>query len=305
MSAPPPPLFDQRLQAMRMRRAARRGTFAAFLRDRAAEDAVDRLLTILRHFSVAVETPNHDGALKNAISRAAGFKSIGTLIEFDTTGAFASSASSMLCKGELERLPFADESVDLVVSLLALHWTNDLVGVLVQFRRMLRPDGLFLGTLFTGQTLTELRQCLLEAEAEVTGGAAPRVSPFADGPDLAMLATRAGLALPVVDIDRVTVRYAHPLELLRDLRAMGETNALMAKDRRPLRRDVLMRAMALYQARFSEADGRVRATFEMSTLTGWAPHPDQQKPLRPGQARTRLADALGVTEHKLSGDLPD
>ena len=116
---------------------------------------------------------------------------------------------------------------------------------------------------------------------------------------------RAGLALPVVDIDRVTVRYAHPLELLRDLRAMGETNALMAKDRRPLRRDVLMRAMALYQARFSEADGRVRATFEMSTLTGWAPHPDQQKPLRPGQARTRLADALGVTEHKLSGDLPD
>ena len=281
-----------------MRRAARRGTFAAFLRDRAAEDAVDRLLTILRHFSLAVEAPNHDGALKNAIARADGFQSIGTLIEFDTTGAFATSGPH--CRGELERLPFADESVDLVVSLLALHWTNDLVGVLVQFRRMLRPDGLFLGTMFTGQTLTELRQCLLEAEAEVTGGAAPRVSPFADGPDLAMLASRAGLALPVVDIDRVTVRYAHPLELLRDLRAMGETNALRAEDRRPLRRDVLMRAMALYQARFSEADGRVRATFEMSTLTGWAPHPDQQKPLRPGQARTRLADALGVTEHRLS-----
>jgi SAM-dependent methyltransferase len=284
---------------MRLSRAVRRGTFAAFLRDRAAEDAVDRLLTILRHFSLAVEAPSHDGALKNAIARADGFKSIGTLIEFDTTGAFAPSAASWRCRGELERLPFADERVDLVVSLLALHWVNDLVGVLVQFRRMLRPDGLFLGTLFTGQTLTELRQCLLEAEVEVTGGAAPRVSPFADGPDLAMLAARAGLALPVVDIDRVTVRYAHPLDLLRDLRAMGETNALRAADRRPLRRDVLMRAMALYQARFSEADGRVRATFEMSTLTGWAPHPDQQKPLRPGQARTRLADALGVKEHKL------
>jgi len=287
---------------MRLSRAARRGTFAAFLRDRAAEDAVDRLLTILRHFSVAVEAPNHDGALKNAIARAAGFKSIGTLIELDTTGAFPSAHAALLCKGELERMPFADESVDLAVSLLALHWANDLVGVLVQFRRMLRPDGLFLGAMFTGQTLTELRQCLLEAEAEVTGGASPRVSPFADGPDLAMLATRAGLALPVVDIDRVCVRYAHPLDLLRDLRAMGETSALRAADRRPLRRDVLMRAMALYQARFSEGDGRVRATFEISTLTGWAPHPDQQKPLRPGQARTRLADALGVTEHRITPD---
>ena len=302
MSAPPPVLFDQQLLRRRLDRAAGRSDFAGFLRDRAAEDAVERLLTILRHFSLAVEIANRDGAFRRALFGDGPPKSVSTLIEMDQSFRFASRSPGPRLVADPEGLPFRDESVDLVVSLLALHWTNDLVGALVQIRRILKPDGLFLGAMFTGSTLTELRQALLQAEDEVTGGAAPRVSPFADGPDLAGLAQRAGLALPVVDIDRVTVRYAHPLRLMADLRAMGETSVLVGHTRRPLRRDVLARAFEIYQERFSDADGRIRATFEISTLTGWAPHPDQQKPLRPGSAKVRLADALGVREEKLRGD---
>jgi len=302
MPATPPALFDQPLLRRRLERAARRDDFAGFLRDRAADDACDRLLTILRHFPLAVELGCRDGAFRRAVFSGPAGQSIRTLIEMDSIAAFAGAAAPLGLVGDVERLPFADGAVDLVVSLLTLHWTNDLVGALIQIRRMLKPDGLFIGALFTGSTLTELRQVLLEAEAEVTGGAAPRVAPFADGPDLAGLAQRAGLALPVVDIDRVTVRYDHPLRLLTDLRAMGETSCLRDHARRPLRREVLARACALYAARFSDPDGRIRATFEISTLTGWAPHPDQQQPLRPGSARARLADALGVREETLRPD---
>jgi SAM-dependent methyltransferase len=197
-----------------------------------------------------------------------------------------------------ERLPFADESLDLVVSILSLHWTNDLPGALAQIRRTLRPDGLFLGAFLGGATLTELRQCLLQAEAEIAGGAGPRVSPFADALDAASLLQRAGFALPVADTDRVTVRYSHPLKLLQDLRAMGETGVLVDRPKRPLTRAVLGRACELYVERFSDPDGRVRATFEIVTATGWSPHESQQKPLKPGSARMRLADALGVKEGK-------
>jgi SAM-dependent methyltransferase len=306
MPTAPPVLFDQSLLRKRLARAARREVFAGFLRDRAADDVCDRLLTILRHFSVAVEIGCRDRALARALQSGEAGRSISTLIEMDCIAEFVRPAGPLALVGDLERLPLATESVDLVVSLLALHWTNDLVGALIQIRRILRPDGLFIGALFTGATLTELRQSLLQAEDEVTGGASPRVSPFADGPDLTGLAQRAGLALPVVDIDRVTVRYDHPLRLLADLRAMGETSVLRDHARRPLRRDVLARACALYAERFSDPDGRIRATFEISTLTGWAPHPDQQQPMRPGSAKARLADALGVPEQRLppSGD-PD
>jgi len=299
MPTAPPVLFDQSLLRKRLARAARREVFAGFLRDRAADDVCDRLLTILRHFSVAVEIGCRDRALARALASGEARKSISTLIEMDSVAGFVRPAGPLGLIGDPEQLPLSAESVDLVVSLLALHWTNDLVGALIQIRRILRPDGLFMGALFTGATLTELRQSLLEAEDEVTGGASPRVSPFADGPDLAGLAQRAGLALPVVDIDRVTVRYDHPLRLLADLRAMGETSVLRDHARRPLRRDVLARACSLYAERFSDPDGRIRATFEISTLTGWAPHPDQQQPLRPGSAKARLADALGVPEQRL------
>src|SRR5690606_35824649 len=184
----------------------------------------------------------------------------------------------------------------LSASLLALQAVNDLPGALLQIRRSLRPDGLFIGCLLAGQSLTELRQSLLAAEVEVSGGASPRVAPFADLRDLGSLLQRAGFALPVVDSELVTVRYRDIFGLLRDLRALGWTNALTARRKAGLRRDTLARAASFYAERFADPDGRLRASFEMVWLSGWAPHESQQKPLRPGSAKARLADALGVPE---------
>lgn len=201
--------------------------------------------------------------------------------------------------GAGESLPLSPASIDLAVSALALHFVNDLPGVLVQIRRALRPDGLFLAALIGGDSLFELRQAFAVAEAEIEGGVSPRVLPFADVRELGALLQRAGLALPVVDVDRLTVRYADPLALMRDLRAMGATNVLFERRRAPLRRATLARMMQVYAERLSDGDGRIRATFDIVWLSGWAPHESQQQPLRPGSARTRLADALGAREHKL------
>jgi SAM-dependent methyltransferase len=200
--------------------------------------------------------------------------------------------------GDLERLPLAAGSLDLAASLLALHGVNDLPGALIQIRRSLRPDGLFIGCLLGGRSLQELRQAFLEAEAETTGGVSPRVAPFVDLRDLGTLLQRAGFALPVVDSEVVTVRYRDMFGLLRDLRAMGWSNALVARRKARLRRETLLRAAAIYAERFADADGRLRATFEIVWLSGWVPHESQQKPLRPGSAKARLADALGVPEIK-------
>ncbi len=197
-----------------------------------------------------------------------------------------------------ERLPFADQSLDLVVSSLALHWTNDLPGALIQIRRALKPDGLFLASILGGATLTELRQALMTAEAELTDGAGLRIAPLADAYDTAGLLQRAGFALPVADVDSVTVRYAHPLKLVADLRAMGETSAL-AGDVRPLSRAVLARASELYRQKFAGPDGRVSATFDILTLTGWAPHESQQKPLKPGEGKVPLGDALNAVRARV------
>jgi SAM-dependent methyltransferase len=195
-----------------------------------------------------------------------------------------------------EALPFADNTLDLVVSGLSLQAVNDLPGVLAQIRRALKPDGLFLAALLGGDTLAELRQSFAMAESELDGGVSPRVSPFADLRDLGALLQRAGFALPVTDVDRITVRYATPLGLLHDLRRMGAANPLAERRRVPLRRATLMRAMEVYAARFADPDGRVRASFDVMWLSGWSPHESQQKPLRPGSAKKRLADALGTTE---------
>ena len=176
---------------------------------------------------------------------------------------------------------------------------NDLPGALIQIRRVLKPDGLFLGCLLGGATLTELRRSFAAAEAEIEGGVSPRVAPFADMRDLGGLLQRAGFALPVADVETVTVRHADAFGLMRDLRAMGLTNPLAERRRRPLRRATLRRAVELYAERFADPDGRVRATFDVVWLSGWAPHESQQRPLRPGSAKTRLADALGVPEHSL------
>ncbi len=184
-----------------------------------------------------------------------------------------------------EALPFGDGTLDLVVSALALQFVNDLPGTLVQVRRALKPDGLFLAALIGGETLTELRQSFAAAESEVEGGASPHVAPFVDLRDLGALLQRAGFALPVTDVDRLTVRYDSVFGLMRDLRRMGATNALHARRRTPLKRATLMRMAEIYAERFSDNDGRVRATFEIIWLSGWAPHPGQQQPLKPGTAQ--------------------
>ncbi len=205
--------------------------------------------------------------------------------------------------GDIDALPFGDGSLDLAISALALQASDDLPGLLAQIRRALKPDGLFLAAFLGGETLTELRTALTTAEAEATGGASPRVAPFVELRAAGALLQRAGFALPVIDTDKRTVRYASALHLMRDLRNAGATNILHERSRKPLRRDVLARAVAIYAERFSDDDGRVRATFEIISLSGWAPHESQQRPLRPGSATTRLADALGTVE-RATGEKP-
>lgn len=298
MTASPPILFDRALHRRRLDRAAPGYATADFLKQRAAEDAVARLEAIMRRFPLAVDLGARHGAFRRALADSDAAAKVDLLIETDLSGAMLADRPGLKIVMDEELSPFAPASLDLIVSTLALHWTNDLVGSLIQIRRALKPDGLFIGSVLGGATLTELRQCLLEAEAELRGGAGLRISPFADAFDAAALLQRAGLALPVADVDSVSVRYADPLALLRDLRAMGETNVLHDRPRRPLTRRVLMRAMELYAQRFTAADGKVTATFEIITVTGWAPHDNQQKPLKPGSAKMRLADALGTVERK-------
>jgi len=298
--ASPPRIFDRDLHARRLTRAASRFSTVDFLKRRAADDLVERLEPINRRFEVAADLGARGGARDGAFARALADSPvadrIGLLVQSDLAAAMLTGASGPRLVADEERLPFAAGRLDLVVSSLALHWVNDLVGALIQIRLALAPDGLFIGAMLGGSTLSELRGALLTAEAELRGGAGPRVSPFADAADGAALLQRAGFALPVIDTDVVTVRYEHPLRLLADLRAMGETSALVERPTVPLGRAVLSRACQLYQERHAGPDGRVPATFEILTMTGWAPHPDQQRPLRPGSAKARLADALGAVE---------
>ena len=285
MSAPL--VFDRALVRRRLARALS-GPYADFLLARAAQDLEDRLGTVLRDFPLALDigTPTK-AAVPALIGKA---ETVVRLAPVPEAGAVV---------GDEERLPFGGERFDLAVSLLALQGVNDLPGALVQIRRVLRPDGLFLGCLLGGSTLTELRHAFTQAEAEVEGGASPRVAPFADVRELGGLLQRAGFALPVADSEAVRVRYADPFALMRDLRAMGFANALHDRRRTPLKRTTLLRAASLYAERFADPDGRIPATFELVWLSGWAPHENQQKPLSPGSARMRLADALGVPEGRI------
>jgi SAM-dependent methyltransferase len=300
MSAPL--LFDRTLHRKRLDRAASGFAAADFLQRRAALDLVERLEVIMRDFPTAVDLSARKGALREALAESPAKDRIGVLIEADLSPAMLAGRSGPRLVADEERLPFAPASLDLIVSTLGLHWTNDVVGALIQIRRALKPDGLFLGAFLGGSTLTELRQALTDAEGEILGGAGSRVSPFADSRDAAGLLQRAGFALPVADVDRVNVSYEHPLKLLADLRAMGETNVLADRHPRALTRALLARASEIYAARFAGPDGRVAATFEIVTLTGWAPHASQQQPLQPGSAKMRLADALGTVEHRLPRD---
>lgn len=260
---------------------------ADFLHARAARNAVDSLDTLLREWPEVADLSAHPGPFAAALAESEARRKVGPV---KTAGDRASRAGPG--GGPLD-LP--DQSQDLIVSLMSLHWANDLPGALSQIRRALKPDGLFVGTLLGAGTLKELRGVLTEAELEVRGGAQARVSPFADGYDGAALLQRAGFALPVSDVDRVTVRYPDLLALVRDLRAMGETNVL-AGGGRPLTRAIVARAAQLYAGRYAGPDGRIPATFEIVHLAGWAPHESQQKPAARGSANMRLADALGVKE---------
>ena len=272
---PHPVIFDRRLLRARLARAAAIGP-ATFLLDRVADDIAERLSAVLRRFDIAADLGTPTDAVRRAIA--------------DRVGAIAAVVA------DEEALPFREASLDLVVSALVLQFVNDLPGTLIQVRRALKPDGLFLAAMIGGESLAELRAAFAEAEAEVEGGVSPRVAPFADLRDLGALLQRAGFALPVTDIDRITVRYASPLALMHDLRRMGAGNALTERRRTPLRRATLRRVLEVYAERFSDPDGRIRATFEIVWLSGWAPHESQQQPLAPGSAKTRLADALKTKE---------
>jgi len=290
-----PLLFDRTLRRLRLDRSAAAWRTADFLHRRAADDIADRLSAIMRRFPLAVELGASPGLIAGLSSSA----QVGQWLQAGLSGARLNGIAGPRVVADEERLPFRAASLDLIASALSLHWTNDLVGALVQIRRALRPDGLFIGALLGGATLTELRQALLIAESEIGSGAGARVSPFADGFDGAALLQRAGFTLPVADVDRVTVRYDHPIKLMADLRAMGETSVLIDRPRMPLSRAVLARTAEVYAERFALPDGRIPATFEIVTLTGWAAHESQQTPLKPGSAKMRLADALNVVEHPL------
>jgi SAM-dependent methyltransferase len=285
-----PVIFDRALLRQRRRRAAALGP-ANFLLDRVADDLAERLTTVLRRFDLAVDLGTPGEAVRNALAR---LESVGRIVAADVMPDAA--RGEIFVAADEEALPFGDATLDLVVSALALQFVNDLPGVLVQIRRALKPDGLLLAALLGGETLTELRQSFAAAESDIEGGVSPRVAPFADLRDLGALLQRAGFALPVTDVDRVTVRYDSVFGLMHDLRRMGATNALLSRRRTPLKRATLHRMAEIYAQRFADDDGRIRATFEIVWLSGWAPHPDQQQPLKPGSAKTRLADALGTSE---------
>jgi SAM-dependent methyltransferase len=263
-----------------------------FLVDRVAEDCAERLSAVLRHFERVVDLGTPGDALRQALAASG---KAGMVIAAGPQATLYDGTFPRVVADE-EALPFADGSLDLVTSALALQFVNDLPGTLIQIRRALRPDGLLVAALVGGESLTELREAFAAAESEIEGGVSPRVAPFVDLRDLGGLLQRAGFALPVVDSDRLLVRYDSVFALMRDLRRMGATNVLAERRRTPLRRATLARMAEIYAERFAESDGRLRASFEIVWLSGWAPHADQQKPLRPGSARQRLADALGTRE---------
>jgi SAM-dependent methyltransferase len=269
-----PRLFDRALLDARQRRALRLGP-APFLLDHVAADLAQRLQAVLRDFESGIDlgTP-------------------GDQVRVAAAGQVRQLATVALPASDDTPLSLAPQSIDLAVSALALQFVNDLPGVLAQLRRALKPDGLLLAAMIGGDTLTELRQTFAVAEAEVEGGVSPRVAPFADLRDAGMLLQRAGFALPVTDVERLTVRYDNAFALMHDLRRMGATNVLNERRRAPLRRATLLRMAEIYAERFAAADGRIPATFDIVWLWGWAPHESQQKPLRPGSAKMSLAEAV-------------
>ena len=290
--------FDRRLLRRRRERAATRLAAHDFLIREAADRLADRLEDVRRKFPLALDLGCHTGQLGTVLRGRGGIE---RLVQCDLSPIMARQAADNgppTIAGDEELLPFAGGSFDLVMNCLNLHWVNDLPGALLQIRHALKPDGLFLAVLFGLGSLGDLRDCLIAAEAELKGGASPRVSPFADARDGAALLQRAGFALPVADVETVSVTYPDALALMHDLRGMGESSALQARSDRYAGRELFARAAALYAQRHAGRDGRVPAQFRLLFLTGWAPHESQQQALRPGSARQRLAKALDTVERK-------
>lgn len=286
-------VFNRRVVRLHRDRAAPVLDDHGFLLDEVGERLADRLTDVKRRFPFALDLGCHTGGMGRLLGRRGGIE---TLVQCDLSPEMARRAGGLSLAADEEALPFAESSFDLVLSCLSLHWVNDLPGALVQIRRALKPDGLFLAAMLGGETCRELRTALAEAEAACEGGLSPRVSPFVDVRDAGALLQRAGFALPVVDCDTITVSYADPLKLMRDLRLMGEGNALIERRKGFTRRATMMDAAARYREMFGDERGRVTATFQAITMTAWAPHPSQPKPLAPGSAKARLAEALGTEE---------
>jgi SAM-dependent methyltransferase len=305
----PPPDADSNLRpfdraAVRAHRERAAGSLANhdFLLREVGHRLAERLDDIRREFPRVLDLGSHHGAMADLLGGKAATE---LLVQADLSPAMIRAAQghgrAHPVVVDEEVLPFGPGSFDLALSNLSLHWVNDLPGALLQLRHVLKPDGLLLASMLGGETLFELRQCLMEAELAVEGGISPRISPFAEVRDMGNLLTRAGFALPVADADTLTVTYDNALALMRDLRGMGESNAIAERRKSLSRRATLLEAAALYDRKFAGADSRISATFQVIYLSGWAPHPSQQKPLRPGSAAQRLADALG-SEERPAGD---
>lgn len=286
-------VFDRRLLRARRDRAAAQSADYGFLFAETAERLLDRLSLVKREFPLVLDLGAADGSLSAQLAARAGTQRV---MSMETSFGMAKRAGGASFVADEEYLPVAPASLDAVVSNLDLHWVNDLPGALLQIRQALKPDGLFLAALAGGETLRELRQCLMEAELAVTGGASPRVSPFIDPRDMGGLMQRAGFALPVVDSDFITVHYDSALRLMRDLRGMGAANATFNRLKRLTRRAVMFEAARLYHEKFADNIGQIPATFQIVYAIGWTPHESQPQPLKPGSAKNRLADALAAVE---------
>jgi len=295
-------VFNRRAVRQHRDRAARDFAAHDFLFRETADRLADRLTDVNRRFELGLDLGCHGGELANTPQAR---ERIANLVQCDLSPAMATLARS--CSGlptiaaDEETLPFAQASFDVVASNLSLHWVNDLPGALKQVLTTLKPDGLFIGAMLGGQTLRELRDAFTRAEAEIEGGLSQRVSPLTEVRDAGALLQRAGFALPVADRETITVSYGDPLKLMTDLRAMGESNAVLSKRNTLTRRSTLFRAAEIYIDDHADAGGRVDATFEVIFMTAWAPHPDQPQPLPRGSARHRLADAIDGTEYGPGG----
>ena len=294
-----PRVFDRTLLDLRRQRRLDRQAKAIargdgpdagerFLLRAVAQDLAERLSLVDRHFEIGVDLGGHTGEMAALLRESV---QVGTVLRIERLAGLVAN-DPLAAVGDEEALPLADDSVDLVVSALSLHLTNDTPGALVQIRRALKPDGLFLAGFLGGNTLHELRASLVAAETELSGGISPRVAPFADIRDAGALLQRTGFALPVTDQDRLTVRYDTMFDLMRDLRAMGMANMLVERSRRPVTWRLFLRAAEIYAERYADPDGRIRATFEFISMSGWKPHESQQKPMRPGSAKASLAAVL-------------